>query len=160
VVVMVGGPGGGELGNGLALLTAVAFAAIIVVSRRYRDVSVPSAICLAQLLVVLAFAPFVQTAHLGLADMGWLALFGIGQITLGTVLFALAARSVPAAELALIFLLEVILGPLWTWIGLGEQLNAATLVGGAVVVVAVVLQIGARRDSTQEAEVSPSTARR
>jgi drug/metabolite transporter (DMT)-like permease len=161
VIVMVGGPGGGnELGNGLALLTAVAFAVIIVVSRWHRDISMPSAICLSQLFVVLAFAPFAGTAHLGLANVGWLAAFGIGQIALGTMLFALAARSVPAAELALIFLLEVVLGPLWTWIGLGEQLSAATLVGGSVVLAAVVLQIGARRDREEQGLVSPPAVRR
>jgi drug/metabolite transporter (DMT)-like permease len=161
VVVMVGGPGGGSgLGNGLALLTAVAFAVVIVAARRYPGVSTPAAICLSQLLVVIAFAPLSHPAHVAAGQLGWLALLGAGQVALGTLLFAMAARRVPAAELALIFLLEVVLGPLWTWVGVGERPSATTLLGGAIVLAAVVLQIGARRGSAQGPDVSPSAVRR
>lgn len=150
VVVMVGGPGGGsELGNGLALLTAIAFAVVLVVARRHRGVSMPSAICLSQMMVVLAFAPFSKLGSVPIGQLGWLALLGAGQVTLGTLFFALAARHVPAAEMALIFLLEVVLGPLWAWIVVSEQLSATTLVGGGIVLVAVVLQIGARRGADE-----------
>ncbi len=161
VVVMVGGPGGGSaLGNGLALLTAVAFAVVIVAARGYPRVSTPAAICLSQLLVVVAFAPLSRPAHVDVGQWGWLALLGVCQVALGTLLFAQAARRVPAAELALIFLLEVVLGPLWTWLGVGESPSATTLLGGAIVLVAVALQIGARRDRRVGERVSPSAARR
>lgn len=150
VVVMIGGPrGGSALGNGLALLTAIAFASVLVAARRYRRVSMPAAIGLSQLLVVIAFGPFSQPGHLSLGQVGWLALLGAGQVALGTLFFAMAARRVPAAELALLFLLEIVLGPLWTWIGVGERPSAATLVGGGIVLVAVVLQIGARRSAEE-----------
>ena len=49
---------------------------------------------------------------------------------------------IPAAEVALITLLEVVLGPLWVWLALSERPSTTTLVGGAVVVSAVVLQAG------------------
>lgn len=160
VVVMVGGPGGGsELGNGLAALTAVAFAIVLVVARQHKGVSMPAAICLSQLLIVIAFGPFSAPAHLPSAQVGWLALLGAGQVALGTLFFALAARHVPAAEMGLIFLLEIVLGPLWTWLGVGEQPSVATLIGGAIVLVAVVLQIGARRGAAEEMAVSPSADR-
>lgn len=161
VVVMVGGPGGGsELGNGLALLTAVAFAVVIVAARRYDGVSTAAAICVSQLLVVIAFGPLSQPGDVPAGQLGWLALLGAGQVTLGTLFFAMAARRVPAAELALIFLLEIVLGPLWTWIGIGEQPSVATLLGGGIVLTAVVLQIGVRRGSAQEPGVDPSDAQR
>ena len=44
--------------------------------------------------------------------------------------------------MALITLLEVVLGPLWVWLALSERPSTATLVGGAVVVGAVVVQAG------------------
>jgi drug/metabolite transporter (DMT)-like permease len=50
------------------------------------------------------------------------------------------ARLIPAAEVALISLLEVVLGPLWVWIALGETPAAIAVVGGAIVIAAVVLQ--------------------
>ena len=59
---------------------------------------------------------------------------------LGLAFLTVGARLIPAAEVALITLLEVVLGPLWVWIGYGEEPGLATLVGGAVVIVAVLLQ--------------------
>jgi drug/metabolite transporter (DMT)-like permease len=155
VVVMVGGPGGGsQLGNGLALLTAVAFAIVLVVGRRHRGVSMPAAICISQLMVVIAFAPFASLGSVPAGQVGWLGLMGAGQVMLGTLFFALAARHVPAAEMALIFLLEVVLGPLWVWIGVSEAPSAATLVGGGIVLIAVVLQIGARRAAEERGRLA------
>jgi len=143
VIVMVGAPGGGPVfGDGLALLTGVAFALVIVVARRYRGVSMAPAMALSQLLVVVFFAPFVQLSHLSWADVGWLALLGCGQIGLGAIFFISAARFIPSSEMAMIFLLEVVLGPLWTWIALSETPNIATLAGGAAIIFAVGAQVG------------------
>jgi drug/metabolite transporter (DMT)-like permease len=143
IVVMVGAPGGGPvIGDGLALLTGVAFALVIVVARRYRGVSMAPAMALAQLLAVVVFGPFAQFSHLSWADVGWLALLGIGQVGLGAIFFILAARYIPSSEMAMIFLLEVVLGPLWTWIALSETPNVATLAGGATVILAVAAQVG------------------
>ena len=51
------------------------------------------------------------------------------------------ARLINAAEVALITLLEVVLGPLWVWIAFSETPDTATLVGGLVVLVAVIVQV-------------------
>jgi drug/metabolite transporter (DMT)-like permease len=143
VIVMVGAPGGGPVfGDGLALLTGVAFALVIVVARRYRGVSMAPAMALSQLLVVIVFAPFAQLSHVSWADLGWLALLGCGQIGLGAIFFISAARFIPSSEMAMIFLLEVVLGPLWTWIALSETPNIATLAGGAAIILAVGAQVG------------------
>ena len=143
VILMVGAPGGGPvLGDGLSLLTGIAFALVIVVARRYRGVSMAPAMALSQLLVVIVFASFVQLGHLSWADVGWLALLGCGQIGLGAIFFISAARFIPSSEMAMIFLLEVVLGPLWTWIALSETPNIATLAGGAAVILAVATQVG------------------
>ena len=69
-----------------------------------------------------------------------LALLGVGQIGLGLALLMVGARLIPAAQVALITLLEVVLGPIWVWLAYTEQPDAATLAGGAIVVVAIVIQ--------------------
>jgi drug/metabolite transporter (DMT)-like permease len=70
-------------------------------------------------------------------------------------LFAAGARLVPAAEAALITLLEVILGPIWVWLVLSERPDTATLVGGAVIMLAVVIQVSGdpRGQAEVEAEI-------
>ena len=72
-------------------------------------------------------------------DVGLLAAFGITQIGLGFVFLTIGARLLPAGDVALITLLEIVLGPLWVWGVLSERPSAATLLGGAIVLGAAVL---------------------
>src|SRR6185437_2708779 len=93
-----------------------------------------------QLGIVVVVAPFSHPGTVGAHDLSYLIGLGVGQIGLGLVFLALGARLIPAAEVALISLLEVVLGPLWVWLADGERPAMATLAGGAVVVVAVAIQ--------------------
>src|SRR3954453_15832163 len=141
VTLMVGAPGEGSLaGDGLSFLTALAFAVMIVITRWRRDVSMAPATCLAQLILVLAFLPFADPAAIGGDDAVWLAALGIGQIGLGFVLLTAGGPGVPAAQGGPPPPLEVVLGPLWVWLALDERPSTLTLVGGAVVIVAIVVQ--------------------
>jgi drug/metabolite transporter (DMT)-like permease len=141
VAVMVGGPGGGSLlGDGLSVTMALAFAISIVISRHRRDVSMGPATCLAQLFLVVVFLPFSAPGGMPGDDLLALAALGAGQIGLGLAFLTVGARLIPAAQVALITLLEVVLGPLWVWMAVDERPTTATLVGGAIVVVAVVIQ--------------------
>jgi drug/metabolite transporter (DMT)-like permease len=54
------------------------------------------------------------------------------------VLYTLGSKVVPAAELALLSNIEVMLAPLWVWLFLGETASANTFLGGAILLVAVV----------------------
>ena len=141
VAVMVGGPGGGSLlGDGLSITMALAFAISIVISRHRRDVSMGPATCLAQLFLIVVFLPFSAPGGMPGDDLLALAALGAGQIGLGLAFLTVGARLIPAAQVALITLLEVVLGPLWVWMAVHERPTTATLVGGAIVVVAVVIQ--------------------
>jgi drug/metabolite transporter (DMT)-like permease len=103
--------------------------------------------------VLLAAAPFSQPGDVGAQDLALLAGLGIGQIGLGLIFLTIGARLIPAAEVALITLLEIVLGPIWVWIALSEQPAAATLVGGAIVLAAVVIE--ARGEPEEPALVPP-----
>lgn len=143
VGVMVGSPGGGSaLGSGLAVVMAFGFAVGIVIARHRREVSMAPATVLAQLMLLVVAAPFAfaENPHVSGPDVLWLVLLGAGQIGLGLILFTIGARLIPAAQVALISLLEVVLGPMWVWLAMGERPGAATFIGGAIVVAAVILQ--------------------
>ena len=119
----------------------LAFAGGIVITRHRRDISMVPAICLSQLLArprgrrrSPALRPIDQ--H----DLALLVLMGVGQMGLGLVLFTMGTRLIVASEVALITLLEVVLGPFWAWVAVGETPALMTVVGGAVVVVAVLVQ--------------------
>jgi drug/metabolite transporter (DMT)-like permease len=87
-------------------------------------------------LMALPFAlPFSATPR----DLALLAFLGFFQLALPCVLLVVASRTLLAPEIALLGLLEVVLGPLWAWLGAGEDIGRATLVGGAIVLAALVL---------------------
>jgi drug/metabolite transporter (DMT)-like permease len=142
VVLMVGGPGRPHaLGFGLSIVMTTSFAALLVITRHRRDVSMAPATCLSQVLVFLCAAPFAHAGQVGSRDLVLLISLGIGQIGLGFVFFTIGGRLIPAAEVALITLLEVVLGPLWVWLVLSERPGVATLLGGVVVLAAVAIQV-------------------
>jgi len=146
VAVMVGGPGApGALGLALSFTMSLSFAAALVATRHHRDVSMAPATCLSQLLVFVLAAPFAAPTTAGGRDVLLLATLGITQIGLGFVFLTIGGRLIPAGEVALITLLEIVLGPLWVWIALSEQPSTATLVGGVIVLGAVVSETRDRR---------------
>jgi drug/metabolite transporter (DMT)-like permease len=149
VALMVGGPGRpSALGLGLSVLMTSSFAGTLVITRHLRDVSMAPATCLSQVVVLLAAAPFTHPGVVGARNAGLLVALGVGQIGLGLVFLTIGGRLIPAAEVALITLLEVVLGPLWVWIFLSEQPSAATLAGGAIVLAAVAIQAGGASGQT------------
>jgi len=141
VGMMIGTPSGGELaGDLLALGMMFAFAVAIVITRHRRDISMAPATVLAQFLLLVTCAPFASPSQVGPRDLLLLIALGAFQMGLGLVLFTVGARLIPASEVAMLTLLEVVLGPVWVWIALSEKPNTATLIGGAIVIAAVVVQ--------------------
>jgi drug/metabolite transporter (DMT)-like permease len=78
--------------------------------------------------------PLVLSPYDSVISMG----MGIFQVGAGLILYTLGSRSLPAAELALLSLAEVLLGPIWVWLFLGETASLSTLIGGMILLVAIV----------------------
>jgi drug/metabolite transporter (DMT)-like permease len=146
VGLMVGGPGNSPgLGLALSVVMTLSFALSVVITRHRRDISMGPAICLSQVLVLIVTAPFAHPGTAGGNDLLLILALGVGQMALGLAFLTIGARLIPAAEVALITLLEVVLGPLWVWLALAERPSTATLVGGVVVIAAVALQSGGEK---------------
>jgi len=98
---------------------------------------------LGALMVGLTGAGFPVSVH----DLALCALLGFVQVGLGLILFTIGSRHVPAGELTLLSLTEVVLGPIWVWVGVGEVPGTWTLIGGAIVLGAIATQsvAGTRR---------------
>ena len=84
-------------------------------------------------------------------DGGVAISMGVFQVGAGLILYTLGSRSLPAAELALLSLAEVLLAPIWVWLFLGETASLNTLIGGAVLLVAIAgnAMSGTRRRPTE-----------
>lgn len=131
--------GAGSLaGDLLALVTAIAFAAATVIVRRHRQLRMTAAAGLAGVFsAIFAWRP-ARPLEAAPDDLALLALFGAAQLGFGLVLFTAGARLIPVAEASLIAVLESVLGPLWVWLALGETPAPAALVGGAIILAALV----------------------
>ena len=140
VIVMVSDSyGRGRLtGDALAVAMATAFALATVLMRRHPEIQMTPAAGLAAVLAALGAAPMATPFAVSARDVALLALFGMGQLGVGFLLFTRGARLIPVAETALIGMLETVLGPIWVWLVLRENPGAPALVGGAVIVTALV----------------------
>ena len=147
LMVQAGFQAGALAGNVAALISALGFALFTVALRwgqrggavidMMPAVALGGLFSMAAALILLALTGqdlLAPPADLGLA-------IAIGAVTLagGMVLYTAGARVIPAAELTLLGLVEVMLAPLWVWIFLGEGAERATLIGGALVLAAVAL---------------------
>ena len=139
VAIFADSMGGGDwLGNSLALATALFLALNLVVLRRAPHVDILVALSLSGFVGAIAVWPVSAPLAVSGHDMVLLAVLGLVVLPAGSALFFAGTRFVPAAEVALVALLEAVLGPIWVWLGVGEAPSVQVLIGGAVVLGAVI----------------------
>jgi drug/metabolite transporter (DMT)-like permease len=125
-------------GMALAFLIPVAAAINVVVLRASAaKLDLVPAVMLGGALSCLIALPFALPFSATSRDVLLLAFLGVTQLGLPCMLLVLASRALLAPEIALLGLLEVVLGPLWVWLGAGEVPGGSTLLGGAVVLAAL-----------------------
>ncbi len=126
------------MGSLLAFGAALGLAVMIVIIRRARAVDMLPAQCVSGVVAAEVAALMVESFAVTAHDFGLLALLGVVQIGAGFSLITLGARYVPAAQVSLLALSEMVLAPIWVWLAVDEAPAMLTLAGGAVVLTAVV----------------------
>lgn len=141
VAVTVGGASvvGDITGVALAVLMMLAIAGMTVAARRYRHTPLIGAGALSNVIGSAVSLPFAHSVmSVSAHDMSLFAAFGVLQVALGLTFFVLGSRHLPAAQSALIATVETPLMPFWIWLAFGDVPTAAQLIGGTVVLAAVV----------------------
>ena len=144
VMIIVGGARSGSdiIGIALACFMALAIAAMTVMVRRHKNTSMVAAAAMSNILGSAISIPFAHgIAGITGFDLFILAMFGCFQVAIGLTLFFLGSRLLPSGQAALISTLETPLMPFWIWVGFGEVPTLRVLVGGALVMGAVVADI-------------------
>ena len=131
---------GNWLGDFLATLTAFLQGLNIVIIRKakQKDVTVP-AFCASAFFAALIALLFTDTLAVSIGELFYLLPMGLIVVPIGLGLFLSGARYAPAAEIALLALVETVLGPIWVWLFIGEIPTQSALVGGSIVILSVVL---------------------
>lgn len=122
----------------IAMLIPVGSALNVVALRKHgAKVDLIPAVMLGGALSCLIALPLAVPFSASSRDMFLLAFLGVFQLGVPCMLLVIASRTLLAPEVALLGLLEVVLGPLWAWLGAGEAPAGTTLVGGGVVLAAL-----------------------
>jgi len=128
-------------GNLAAFASAVGFAIFTITLRWGKTRNMLPAVFVSGILGITLMGVLCIVTGVGFVISPWdgsVALtMGVFQVGLGLVLYTLGSSTVPAAELTLISLAEVILAPVWVWVVLGETTSPNTLIGGTILLVAI-----------------------
>ena len=144
VAIMVSEAFNGEvspIGDGLALLIAVVFSIATVITRRFSHVRMTPATCLGTMIAAAFAASQASAFAVSPRDMAFLFAFGVVNLGLGLAFFATGARMIPAAVAALIGTFEPMLGPIWVWLVHSEVPSLRTIIGGAVIFIALLVHL-------------------
>ena len=153
VAIMIGeGLAEADLFGDLAALSAaLGFAGFTVCIRRGRHTDMSPTILIAAVIAAAVSGTMALAGGAGLAvplaDVGLAAAYGVLVIGAGIFMLTIGARHVPAAELVVLSLTEVVFGPIWVALAFGEIPSLLTLAGGVVLLGSIVGQavVGMRR---------------
>jgi drug/metabolite transporter (DMT)-like permease len=141
IMVLNGMSAGRLVGNLSAILSAAGFAMFTIALRWGKLEDMMPAVFLAGIFALVTsalvcwFEGFSFTIPAN--DIAVALALGVFQVGLGLTIFTIGSKVVPAAELALLSMTEVLLGPFWVWLFLGETADFYTLAGGAVLMLAI-----------------------
>ncbi len=158
IVIMTqdGMSGGSFEGDTLALVCSLAAATMYTQIRRGRSVDMLPAFIVAALMTAAFAAPWVDDFAASAHDMWIYAALGCVQLGIQYVLLTMGVRHLPAAEAALTTRMTLVLAPLFAWVGAGEVPSEVTLLGGAVIVAAILLHGGwTLHSQTRRAKLPP-----
>jgi drug/metabolite transporter (DMT)-like permease len=130
---------GNILGDLLALATAMFMAANFVIIRSHTQVSMIPAVVLSGILTSLLTVAVTDPLSIGVSDILLLTVLGSAVMPIPLALMTVAPKLIPAAEVSLIMLLETFLAPFWVWLVIGQRPSVATVLGGGVLILTLVV---------------------
>lgn len=142
VFVMVGFSNDGALlGDILSLLGTGSMAASIIIVRKHPTVNIAAGAVIASFVSGVIVLPFADLSAVTSTHLVYLVLFGLLNASAGLTLYSLGSKRLPPVETALISLIDTPLSPFWVWLAFGEKFGPQTMMGGLIVLFAVILHI-------------------
>ena len=142
IILMVGSDlePGQMSGNLAAFIMPVSFAILILIIRKYPNVDMVPLQLYAGVTAMIIGYMIAGKINISAHDifLGFLA--GFFQLGFGFILITIGARSTPSAMVGIIMLTEAVLGPFWAWLFINENSSFMVLIGGTIVIIAVLLQ--------------------
>ncbi len=160
-IMLIGSPwGGGMFGKFLAVLMSLCMASFTVIMRRHREIAMLPAMGASAYICAFVTFWFATSLDVSTKDIVLIGLFGVLQNAAGLIFYAYGSRRIPAAEATLVAALEVPLTPFWVLLFLSEVPGVPTLIGGAVVLVALFGHILGEFRKSESKSIKPSFRRK
>ena len=132
--------GSGWAGNLIALCIPIGFGANVVLLRKHRHaIDMMPSVLLAGIFSTLVALPFALPLAVSAADLGLISVMGVLQLAIGLLLMMAAVPYLASAEIGLLSILEIVFGTLSVWLFVGERPSQAALVGGGMVIAALIV---------------------
>ena len=142
IILMVGSTlsPGKIYGNLAAFIMPISFAILILIIRKYPNVDMVPLQLIAGICAMIIGYVMSGKINISLHDifLGFLA--GFFQLGFGFIFITIGARTTPSAIVGIVMLTEAVLGPLWAWLFVNENPPSLVLIGGCIVISAVLLQ--------------------
>ena len=127
------------LGGLCGLVVAFSLACNFVIIRKDKDVAFPLALGTGGIICgLIAFSFWPSALEIKPNSLFYISITGLIILPVSFILLSRAARMTPASNVSIIMLLETILGPLWVWAFISESPQLLTIIGGAIVILALV----------------------
>jgi drug/metabolite transporter (DMT)-like permease len=129
------------LGAALSLMATLLFALITIGIKRHPEAEMVKVTYVGAFVAALAMAPFATFSGTSTHDLLWLWLYGVLNVGVGFGLYLLGVRRIKAVLASLVCMIEIPLAPLWVFVFFGEAVSRQSLLGGAVIVLAVLVNV-------------------
>lgn len=136
-MVSGGGTHGSASGVLIALIIPISFGYGTAMIRKHHEITMAPAMLLATLISSAVSLPFAHPLNVSRHDFVLLLVFGFCQLGVGLAIFSVGASRAPAADVALLSMIEPITGPVWVWVFVNEYPGVPALIGGSIVFVAL-----------------------
>ena len=131
---------GSLYGNIVALAIPINFSVLILIIRKYPTVDMIPAIFYAGILSCIYGFLLLENIIITPKEI-WLSfLLGVPQLAFGFIFITIGSRTTPAVMVGLLMLMETIFAPIWVWLFLNEIPPSSVLIGGIIIILAVVIK--------------------
>ena len=142
ITIMVGDSlsTGSFLGNIIALAIPINFSILVMIIRKYKNLDMVPAIFYSGVFSIMyglfLSESFVFTSH----DILMGFFLGVPQLAFGFICITIGSRTTPSTTIGLLMLTETLFAPVWVWLFLNEIPPLSVLIGGFVIITAIILK--------------------